>query len=161
MPKQETPIAHVEDGNSRRASIVDKYGQSALRYGSIVGGARRRSVVDPSAGSAPSGTLTQRDRHFSSVVSANADYAEMHTEAQEHVEAESKMGLWQGIKMYPQAAAWSILLSSTVIMEGYDTSLIGSLFAYPTFAQKYGGVLIDGKWQIPTAWQTGLQNGKH
>jgi SP family general alpha glucoside:H+ symporter-like MFS transporter len=84
----------------------------------------------------------------------------MHTEAQEHVEAEAKMGLWKGIKTYPQAAAWSILLSSTVIMEGYDTSLIGSLFAYPTFAQKYGGVLIDGKWQVPTAWHTGLQNGE-
>lgn len=69
----------------------------------------------------------------------------MHTEVQEQVEAESKMGLWQGIKTYPQAAAWSILLSSTVIMEGYDTSLIGSLFAYPAFAQKYKGVLIDGK----------------
>jgi SP family general alpha glucoside:H+ symporter-like MFS transporter len=45
-------------------------------------------------------------------------------------------------------------------MEGYDTSLIGSLFAYPTFAKNYGGKFIDGKYQIPAPWQTGLQNGK-
>jgi SP family general alpha glucoside:H+ symporter-like MFS transporter len=67
---------------------------------------------------------------------------QMHSEAQEHSEAEAKMALWKGIKTYPQAAAWSILLSSTVIMEGYDTSLIGSLFAYPAFAQMYGGAII-------------------
>ena len=58
------------------------------------------------------------------MVSANTDYPETHTEAQEHSEAEANMALWKGIKTYPQAAAWSILLSSTVIMEGYDTSLI-------------------------------------
>jgi MFS transporter, SP family, general alpha glucoside:H+ symporter len=51
------------------------------------------------------------------------------------------MSLWKGIKTYPQAAAWSILLSSTVIMEGYDASLVGSLFAYPAFAQKYGSAI--------------------
>lgn len=86
------------------------------------------------------------------MVPANADYPKIHTEAQEHSEAEAKMALWKGIKTYPQAAAWSILLSSTAIMEVYDTSLIGSLFAYPAFAQKNGGALIDGKWQIPIAW---------
>ena len=45
-------------------------------------------------------------------------------------------------------------------MEAYDTSLIGSLFAYPAFAQRGRGALIDGKWQIPTAWQARPQNGK-
>lgn len=161
MSKEDQPVTFVEHGGTRRDSIVNKYEPTALRYGSIVGNTRRRSVVDSSADAPPSGTLTQRDRHFSSVVSANADYPEMHTESQEHVEAEAKMGLWKRLKMYPQAAAWSVLLSSTVIMEGYDTSLIRSLFACSAFAQKYGGVLIDGKWQIPTAWQTGLQNGKY
>ena len=162
MSKDGQLVTYIEHGGgSRPASIVEKYGPKALRYGSMVGGVRRRSVVDPSAAAPPCGTVTQRDQHFSSVVSANANFPDMHTEAREHVEVEAKMGLWQGMKTYPQAAAWSILLSSTVIMEGYDTSLIGSLFAYPAFAHKYGGVLIDGKWQIPTAWQTGLQNGKH
>jgi hypothetical protein len=77
--------------------------------------------------------LSRRGTGTSSVVSANADYPEMHSEA------DAKLVLWKGIKTYPQAAAWFVLLSSIFIMEGYDTSLIGSLFAYPAFAQKYGG----------------------
>src|SRR5271170_2348702 len=138
MSKREQLAFFVENSSSRQASIVDKCGLTAVRYGSIVGGSRRRYVVDLSTNAPPPGTLTQRDRHFSSMVSANADCPEMHTEAQEHSEAEAKMAFWKGIKTYPQAAAWTILLSSTIIMEGYDTSLIGLLFAYPAFAQKYG-----------------------
>jgi hypothetical protein len=57
----------------------------------------------PPADAPPSGTLTQRDRHFSTVVSANVDYPEIHTEAQEHSEAEAKIALWNGIKIHPQA----------------------------------------------------------
>jgi hypothetical protein len=72
----------------------------------------------------------------------NADCPEMHTEAQGHSEAEAKMALWKGIETYPQAAAWFILLSSTIIMEGYNSNLIGSLFAYPAFAQKCDGAII-------------------
>jgi MFS transporter, SP family, general alpha glucoside:H+ symporter len=44
-------------------------------------------------------------------------------------------------------------------LQGYDTSLIGSLFAYNIFAKKYGGELVDGKYTLSSAWQTGLQNG--
>jgi Sugar (and other) transporter len=45
-------------------------------------------------------------------------------------------------------------------MEGYDTSLIGSLFTYPTFTKKYDGELTPaGKYEPPAAWQTALMNG--
>ena len=89
MSKQEQLVSFVEKSSSRRASIVDKYGPTAVRYGSIVGGSRRRYVVDLSTDAPPPGTLTQRDRHVSSVVSANADCPEIHTEAQEHSEAQN------------------------------------------------------------------------
>jgi hypothetical protein len=142
MSKQEQLVSFVEKSSSRWVSIVDKYRPTAVRYGSIVRGSRQRYVVDLSTDAPPPGTLMQRDRHFSSVVSANADCPEVHTEAQEHSEAEAKMALWKGIKTYPQAAAWFILLSSTIIMEGYNSNLIGSLFAYPAFAQKCDGAII-------------------
>jgi SP family general alpha glucoside:H+ symporter-like MFS transporter len=48
----------------------------------------------------------------------------------------------------------------TIIMEGYDTILMGNFFAYPTFQQKYGqyyGEKIG--WQVSAPWQTGLNMG--
>jgi hypothetical protein len=29
------------------------------------------------------------------------------------------MSLWQGIKLYPKAIGWSVILSTAIIMEGY------------------------------------------
>lgn len=46
---------------------------------------------------------------------------------------------------------------SAIIMEGYDTLLLGQFYANPSFARKYG--IYDPKaekWQIPARWQTGL-----
>jgi len=36
------------------------------------------------------------------------------------------MTLMQGIKLYPKAILWSILISSLCSMEGYDIALIGN-----------------------------------
>jgi MFS transporter, SP family, general alpha glucoside:H+ symporter len=92
--------------------------------------------------------------------------------AQEH-----QMSLWQGIKLYPKAIGWSVLLSTAIIMEGYgknqpvlclprlhmlteniDVVLLGSFYAYPSFNAKYGQN-IDGTYQLTAAWQAGLSNG--
>lgn len=154
--------SHQEDnGRARQKSITDRYGQGARQY-SIAASAytsRRRSVLNNSVSAATPGTLTHTDRHFSSVAENNPDFNALSSEAEDHAQKEADITLWQGLKTYPQAAAWSVLLASTIVMEGYDTSLIGSLFAYQTFAKKYAGVQVDGQYQIPTAWQTGLQNG--
>jgi hypothetical protein len=42
----------------------------------------------------------------------------------------------QAIKAYPMAIFWCLAVSMCVIMEGYDTILIGNLFAYPSFQRK-------------------------
>jgi hypothetical protein len=39
---------------------------------------------------------------------------------------ESAMTLMQGIKLYPKAILWSVLISSCCAMEGYDIALIGN-----------------------------------
>ena len=36
------------------------------------------------------------------------------------------MTLWQGIKLYPKAIAWSMLISTCIVMEGYDVCLINN-----------------------------------
>lgn len=47
-------------------------------------------------------------------------------EANEANERERCMKLSTAFKTYPKAIAWSMILSSCLIMEGYDTAIIGS-----------------------------------
>ena len=120
-------VAFAENGlPDRHRSIVDQYGDGATRYGSLASAYRRRSVVN-SIPAAPPGTLVQRDRQFSSVAENNADFTEMSTEAEDQAKKTSDIGLWQGLKTHPTAAAWSVLLASTIIMEGYDTRSVSTI----------------------------------
>jgi hypothetical protein len=125
QPKRSIAFVEGDGPENRRQSIVDRYGAGANNYGSVASAYRRRSVVN-SISPAPQGTLVMRDRHFSSVAENNADFNEMSTEAEDQAAKTANIGLWQGLKTYPQAAAWSVLLASTIIMEGYDTSLVNS-----------------------------------
>lgn len=44
-------------------------------------------------------------------------------------------------------------------MEGYDTILLSSLMAYPSFVRKYGDYYPDlDQYIIPGSWQVGLTN---
>ncbi|RYP35578.1 hypothetical protein DL766_002435 [Monosporascus sp. MC13-8B] len=74
-------------------------------------------------------------------------------------EKEHKMTLMQGIKLYPKAIAWSVLISTCIIMEGYDIALVNNFYALAQFNRKYGEQLPDGTWQVPAPWQAGLSNG--
>lgn len=50
----------------------------------------------------------------------------MLVEAEAATQSEHKLGLWQALKLYPKASAWSILISFAVVMEGFDVVLLGS-----------------------------------
>lgn len=39
---------------------------------------------------------------------------------------EHKMSLRQGVRLYPKAIAWSLLISTCICMEGYDVCLLSS-----------------------------------
>ncbi|KAM0714810.1 hypothetical protein Q7P37_009274 [Cladosporium fusiforme] len=73
----------------------------------------------------------------------------MEATAQEH-----SVGFVQGFKTYKRAAFWSFLISMTVIMEGYDVTLLGSFYGYPMFREKYGEYLNEESgYQISSTWQ--------
>jgi SP family general alpha glucoside:H+ symporter-like MFS transporter len=61
---------------------------------------------------------------------------------------EQSMTLLQGIKLYPKAIAWSILISTCIAMEGYDVALINNFYAFDTFNKKYGVLTADGTYQV-------------
>ncbi len=59
-------------------------------------------------------------------------------EAQIATADEHSLTVREAIKRYPMAIFWSVIMSMTIIMEGYDASLILNFFTYPSFAKKYG-----------------------
>ena len=66
------------------------------------------------------------------------------------------MKLRHAVRIYPKAIMWSVILSSAIIMEGYDTAVLGSYYAFPPFLRKFGIPTADGGLTIPPSWQNGL-----
>ncbi|KAL7788953.1 general substrate transporter [Trichoderma ceciliae] len=81
------------------------------------------------------------------------------SDAQDANAQEHDLTFFQALSLYPKGVFWSIVMSTAVVMEGYDTKLIGTLFAQPTFQQKFGQEVKPGSFQITAPWQTGLSNG--
>ncbi|PNH27426.1 hypothetical protein VD0002_g4121 [Verticillium dahliae] len=79
--------------------------------------------------------------------------------AQQSAEDEHNLTLREAIRRYPQAVLWSVLLSASIIMEGYDIVLISSFFTSPAFRRHYGEyVPRTGTYEITASWQNGLSN---
>ncbi|KAI5358645.1 putative major facilitator, sugar transporter, major facilitator superfamily [Septoria linicola] len=92
-------------------------------------------------------------------VSITASIVGGQAEAAAANEAERHQGFIESLRLYPKAAAWSVLLSTAIIMEGFDKTLINGLLAVPQFQRDFGEQLADDSWQITAAWQAGLTNG--
>lgn len=71
-------------------------------------------------------------------------------------EAEHAMTFKQAITIYRKAVMWSLLVSTSIIMEGYDIVLVTSLFAQPAFARDFGSYSPEAGYQIAGAWQSAL-----
>jgi hypothetical protein len=41
-------------------------------------------------------------------------------------EKEQRMSLIQGIRLYPKAVAWSMVISTCIVMEGFDIALVNN-----------------------------------
>ncbi|KAK3373180.1 general substrate transporter [Lasiosphaeria ovina] len=79
--------------------------------------------------------------------------------AKHATQREQSMTLMQGVRLYPKAIAWSVLISTCIVMEGYDVCLINNFYAFPQFKKKYGEPLPNGDWEVSAPWQAGLSNG--
>ncbi|RDW58444.1 sugar transporter-like protein [Coleophoma crateriformis] len=99
-----------------------------------------------------SGVQKLADRDLEEKLGANAVF-----EAKEATDEEHAQTLMQALKENRKAVIWSVLISMTIIMEGYDTILMGNFFGYPSFQKKFGQY-YGGKigWQVSAPWQTGL-----
>lgn len=78
-------------------------------------------------------------------------------DAREANDNERTMSLVTALKTYPKAACWSLLVSTTLIMEGYDTAILGAFYALPVFQKKFGSQnSVTGDWEISASWQVGM-----
>ncbi|KAJ7617265.1 MFS transporter [Roridomyces roridus] len=92
-------------------------------------------------------------------LSDNASAQELIHRAKVATDREHQMTLLEGIRLYPKAIAWSVLISTCIAMEGYDVCLLSNFYAFPQFNKKYGQLGADGTYQVPARWQSGLSNG--
>jgi SP family general alpha glucoside:H+ symporter-like MFS transporter len=112
------------------------------------------SEVDPNA-------LKPTDTAFRKMSVANPDMPNLINEAKDATDTEKSMTIMQAFRTYPKAVMFSMCLSTAIIMEGYDVVLLAQLYAFPSFAKRYGTPTGDPKdpYQIPAPWQAGLSNG--
>lgn len=91
----------------------------------------------------------------------NPDLPQMLDEAKAATKAETTMSIRQAFRTYPKAVLFSVILSTAIVMEGYDVVLLANFYAFPSFTKRYGVATGDPKnpYQIPAAWQAGLSNG--
>lgn len=79
--------------------------------------------------------------------------------AKQAAQEEHQLTLAGALRKYPKAVMWSILLSTCIIMEGYDIVLMFSFFAQPAFSRRYGEYIASSNsYQISASWQNGLGN---
>ena len=132
-------------------------------------GGRRRSSIAPAGsvsfapGENNEGKLNQKDDTLRRMSVAVPNLAELTTDAKSCADAERKMSFREGARLYPKAIMFSFGLSLAVIMEGYDTFLIGNFYGMQQFSKKYGSpaAIVDGvqTYQVPAKWQSALSNG--
>jgi MFS transporter, SP family, general alpha glucoside:H+ symporter len=73
--------------------------------------------------------------------------------------AEHQMTFRQGLRRYPKAIGWAVGISLAIIMEGYDTALVTSFYAFDEFQKAYGVPDGAGQYQISPKWQASISNG--
>jgi hypothetical protein len=99
------------------------------------GGRRRSPVVDAPA--PRKNTLATNDDVFRRTSVAVANFDEVVAGAQHN------MGVWEAISLYPKAVIFSMILSLSLVMEGYDTALTGNFYGLQQSNSKFGVPVSD------------------
>lgn len=104
------------------------------------------------AADAPEGPSLHTDPAPEKTLQNVVDYARAATAK------EQNMSLLEGIRLYPKAIMFSVIISTCIVMEGYDICLINNFYAFSQFKRKYGVPTADGGYEVTAPWQAGLSN---
>lgn len=80
--------------------------------------------------------------------------------AEESAARDHQLGIFEALKKYKAAVFWAMILSTSLIMEGYDLVIINSFYGQQQFQQRFGDVRDPktGQLAISASWQSGLSN---
>ena len=93
------------------------------------------------------------------VVTEHVDRALLNQKAKRADEADHQEKVLPALRLHYKAVFWAFVVSMCVIMEGYDTSLLGNFYAFPAFAKQFGKFDAgSSKYQLTAPWQAGLGN---
>ncbi|KAK8125389.1 MFS transporter- SP family- general alpha glucoside:H+ symporter [Apiospora kogelbergensis] len=114
---------------------------------------------DTAAVAPASGAVRLDDEVLTRMAAGISNFGDIMHDAHTATEYERNMTLREALRLYPKAIAFSMVLSATLVMEGYDTALLKNLFAYPAFRERFGQPVEDGSgsYQLTASWQSGLQ----
>jgi SP family general alpha glucoside:H+ symporter-like MFS transporter len=91
-----------------------------------------------------------------SIESTEAMHAEIRTDAEAATAWEHSLAPRRAFKVYRSAVWYAAIVSIALVMEGFDTKIMGSLFAQPAFQKDFGFQAPNGTYQISAPWQSGL-----
>lgn len=70
--------------------------------------------------------------------------------------AEHSLTVRKAVLDHGWGVVWSLVISLSIIMEGYDTILIGSFYGYPAFRKQFGSFKPTTGYQVQGKWQSAL-----
>ncbi|OCT51065.1 Alpha-glucosides permease MPH2 [Cladophialophora carrionii] len=157
--------------SSRSTASTDKpHPSEFLEFVTVAGGPTQHRLEPLRTQTAKESTedrvnvTRSNDDLFHGLSAAIPSLRRLSVDARAATKAEHAMTFLTGCRLYPKAIAWSLLLSMTIVMEGYDLTLVNSFFAFPVFRRSYGKPLHPDAppgqqdYQISPAWQSGLTN---
>ncbi|KAI5269527.1 sugar transporter [Aureobasidium subglaciale] len=104
------------------------------------------------------GSVTHEHANFVSTNMDTSQFQALLSQAQASADADSRLTVMQALKKHKKAVFWAMVLSTSLIMEGYDLVIINSFYGQPQFQRRFGEQVGPDKWVISAAWQSGLSN---
>lgn len=69
---------------------------------------------------------------------------------------EHELTTFEAFMVYKKAVFWSVIVSMGIIMDSYDTQLMGNFYAMPEFQRQFGEKVGNGSYQVSATWQVRL-----
>lgn len=91
-----------------------------------------------------------------SPVKTEAISQQLVTDAEATMAWEHALTPLRALKIYSKAVWYGAFVSLALIMEGFDTKILGSLYAVPAFQEAYSVRQPNGSYEISASWQSGL-----
>ncbi|WOO84078.1 Maltose permease MAL61 [Vanrija pseudolonga] len=76
----------------------------------------------------------------------------------ELVEQEKVTSIKSVLASHYKAAAWGVMLSFALVMEGFDMNVVNSFYGQPAFQRKFGDLQPDGSYNVSAKWQSAIGN---